>query len=114
MATPTPLTLEVIQSTPLNTKWQTKELKLGDGYEQVAGVGKKGVLVDYGITSGYLPIVDSMSVVNQLINWRGVQAFLWTSKVGVVPKLFVCSQWQVLLVTGGKRQITATFQEVVK
>lgn len=113
MANPT-LTLEVIQATPITVKFQTKELKLGDGYEQVAGIGKKGMLTDYGITSGYLSIVDSMSVVNQLINWRGVQAFLWSPKAEVLPKLFVCSSWQVKLETGGKRQITCTFQEVVK
>lgn len=114
MASPT-LSLEVVQSTPLTVKFQVRELKLGDGYEQTATVGKTtGALVDYGITTGYIPLADSMSLLGQLLTWKGVQSFFWTPKLGVPPKLFVCQQWQVTLVTNQTRQVSGTFQEVVK
>lgn len=114
MAIPT-LTLATIQATPFTNSSQTKELKLGDGYEQMATVGKKINLKNYSITTPYLPITDSLSLVNQLSNWRGVQAFYWTPDPGVVPvDLFVCASWQLTLATGSDRQLSATFEGVIK
>lgn len=110
---PPTLTLKSIQSTPLNTKFQLKELKLGDGYEQVASVGKSGVLVDYSVSADNIPVVDSQALVEQLVLWRGAKSFYWTPITGGQPRLFICQQWQITLVSNEKRQFTATFQEVV-
>lgn len=112
MSSPT-LILESAQATPLNTKFQLKELKLGDGYEQVASVGKSGILLDYNISTDHISVTDSQALVGQLLNWRGVQSFYWAPRAGVLPKLFICQQWQVILVSQDERQITGTFQEVI-
>lgn len=113
MAYPT-LTLETILATPATIRFPSKELVLGDGYEQVGAVGKKDSLTDYSITSDYLTPAESQSISGQFENWRGVQAFLFSPNPNWKPqKRYVCKQWEVNLVSYSVRQITATFEEVI-
>lgn len=114
MANPT-LVLETILASPHTVTFPTKETKLGDGYEQSGAIGKKESLTNYTVTSKYLQLVDSTALINQLANWRGVQAFFWSPDVTQRPlKLYVCKQWQLTLVNEHKRQLSATFEEVIR
>jgi phage-related protein len=114
MAVPT-LELLVIEAVPKTVTFQIKETLLGDGYAQVASVGKGYSLTNYNITTDYMPLPVSLELKEKLANWRGVQAFYWTPNPGIVPaKLFTCKEWGINLATSNSRQLTATFNEVIK
>lgn len=114
MANPT-LELETILAVPATVTFPSKATNLGDGYQQFGAVGKKESLTNYSVTSKYLQLVDSSSLIGQLSNWRGVQAFFWTPDVSTrAPILFVCKRWEVTLVNETTRQISTTFEEVIK
>jgi phage-related protein len=112
VANPT-LELETLLTTPHTVTFPTKSTSLGDGYEQVGAVGKKESLTNYSITTKHLHLVDSDSLVNQLLVWRGIQAFTWTPDDLRLPKLYVCKRWELVLVSEFTRQLSATFEEVI-
>ena len=113
MANPT-LVLETVLTTPHTVTFPIKSTALGDGYEQFGGLGKKESLTNYSVTSKYLPLIESDSLINQLKNWAGIQAFYWTADASTrAPKLFVCKQWELKLIDQFTRQLSGTFEEVV-
>lgn len=114
MANPT-LSLEALLTIPSTVVFPIKETKLGDGYEQVGGVGSQDSFTNYAVTSKYLPLVDASTLLQQMLNWRGIQAFFWSPDIPNRPlKLFVCKQWQWVLVDEHTRQFSGTFEEVIK
>jgi len=114
MANPT-LELEVLLATPKTVTFPIKVTALGDGYEQMGALGQRDSFTNYNVTSKYLPLVESNSLLNQLDNWRGIQAFNWTPDASTrEPKVFVCKRWEVVLVNEHTRQLSGTFEEVIR
>jgi phage-related protein len=114
MANPT-LELETILTIPATVSFPIKVTPLGDGYEQVGSVGKKSDFTNYSVTTKYLPLVESTSLINTLESWRGLQAFNWTPDASNRPlKTFICKRWDVTLVDERTRQLSASFEEVIK
>lgn len=114
MANPT-LELETILTVPKTVAFPIKNTALGDGYEQLGSIGMKDSLTNYSVTSAYLPLVESNSLINQLENWKGIQAFNWTPEASTrEPLAYVCKRWELVLVNEHTRQLSGTFEEVIK
>jgi phage-related protein len=113
VANPT-LELETILTTPHTVTFPIKSNPLGDGYEQLGSLGKKDSFTNYSITTKFLMLVESESLVNQLSLWRGIQAFNWTPDASTRPsKTYVCKRWELKLVDEFTRQLSTTFEEVI-
>jgi phage-related protein len=109
------LELEVVFATPATISFPVKVNPLGDGYEQLGAIGMKDSFTNYNVTSKYLPLVESNSLINQLDNYRGIQAFDWTPDASTrEPKTFVCKRWELELTNEFTRKFSATFEEVIK
>ncbi len=113
MADPT-LELEALLTIPATVTFPIKETRLGDGYDQTGALGKQISFTNYAVTSKYLGLTDSNTLLNQFINWRGVQRFVWTPNGDqVIPRRFVCKQWRLTIVDNFTRQFSGTFEEVI-
>lgn len=91
-------------------KYSTKELNLGDGYTQTAGIGKNDGLEEWAIQSDWLAIPDIQNLVAQLSFLRGANPFGWTPEGAAQGKVYTCEKFEVVA-QGRLQQLQATFVE---
>lgn len=91
-------------------KYSTKEMNLGDGYTQTAGIGKNDGLEEWAVQSDWLAIPDIQNLVAQLSFLRGANPFGWTPEGAAQGKVYTCEKFEVVA-QGRLQQLQATFVE---
>ena len=77
------------------TRFDTKEVQLGDGYTQVAAVGVTNGVEEWSISSDWLLKADADVIVNQLTILRGATPFAWTPNGVSRGKVYTCEKFEV-------------------
>lgn len=93
---------------------KSKNIKLGDGYEQRSQDGINNELLSFDLSFNDRSLLETEAILNFLFRMKGYLSFIYTAKAPYdTEKLFVCRNYDSAQNFFNNYSVSATFEEVV-